>query len=223
MTSHPASPIINVLLADDHPMMLLGIRGLLSMQEHIKIVGEASDGEEVIAVAKRLHPDIVVMDISMPGLNGFQVTSRLQEELPKTKVIIHTMHSDREYIHQFVRCGAAGYVVKTGSPDELVHAIESVHKGGAYFSPSVAVIILQTQQSMEPNRSRKVTLSPREEQVLCLIAKGKSTKTIALVMSISGRTVSKYREQLMEKLDIHTIAGLTLYAIVNRYVDVKST
>ncbi len=212
------SPKIRVLLADDHPMMLMGIKAFLSTQEHIEVAGEATDGEETLQKARELRPDIVVMDVSMPGADGFEVAAQLREEFPEIKVVILSMHDEREYISQFVSCGAAGYVIKKGSPEELLQAIESVNKGGAYFSPEIAMMVLKTQREAVA-LGPEVTLSPREVQVLKLLAKGRSTKEIAEDLLISTRTVSKYREIVMDKLEIHTIAGLTQYALSRKLIN----
>jgi two-component system nitrate/nitrite response regulator NarL len=217
MKNFPPERNIRILLADDHPTVLLGIKSFLSTQNHIEVVGEALSGTEVLNLARQLLPDIIVMDISMPGLNGIEATSILRKELPDVKIVILTMHDDREYVLQFLQSGASAYVLKISSPTELVSAIDAVWKGGAYFSPQIAELLRKEHQNGFQPRNEPA-LTEREEQVLFFIAKGRSSKEIADLLFISERTVNKHRENLMEKLKIHTIAELTHYAISKKYL-----
>ena len=209
---------VRILVADDHPMMLMGVRALLSTQPNIEIVGEASTGEEAIAMAKTLTPDIVVMDISLPDMNGLDATIILLHELPDVKVIILSMFEDSEYVSMFVNSGASAYVLKNNSPDELLSAVDAVSAGGAFFSSSVSQKILKEQKKNVGNTSTE--LKSREKQVLILIAKGYSSKQIADKLCLSTRTVAKYRELVMQRLNLHTVADLTKYAIAKKWITI---
>lgn len=208
---------IRVLLVDDHPIVLGGIRQFLATQAHIEIVSEASDGAEAVRKAKAMKPDVVLMDISMPGLNGIEATRILQKEAPGVKILILTMHDDREYINQFIECGAHGYLLKKTSPSELIQAIETVYHGESFFSPAVAAVFLnRMRRNMDSASAAKNTrLSEREEQVIKYIAQGFNTKDIADKLHASPRTISKYRERIMQKTGLHSIAELTQYAITH--------
>jgi two-component system nitrate/nitrite response regulator NarL len=207
---------IRILIADDHPMMRMGICSVLAMHPRVEIVVEVSDGAEAIAKTKTLSPDIVVMDISLPTINGIDATIKIHCENPKTKVIIISMYDDKEYVAQFIQSGASAYVLKSNPPDELIRAIDAVYEGKAYFSPSISQMIL--------GESKRVTtrspndLTEREQQVLVFIAEGFNSKQIADKLFISIRTVAKYRELIMKKLDLHSVAELTQYAISNSLI-----
>ena len=202
---------IKVIIADDHPMMLTGIRGVLTTRPHIEIIGEATDGKEVVEKTRALAPDIVITDISMPLLNGFEVARAIRDTMPDVKVIILSMYEDREYVTEFLKTGASGYVLKSNSPEELLKAVDVVSAGKAYFSPSVSQMILQECQRLGPTAPDGLT--DREMEVLRFIARGYSSKQIAKSMYISPRTVAKYRELIMRKLNRHSVAELTQYAI----------
>lgn len=212
---------IRVLIADDHAMMRMGIRGLLSTHSSIEIVGEAADGEEVVAKTKELVPDIVIMDLSMPRINGFEATAQILRDMPLVKIIILSMYENKEYVSQFMKSGAAGYVLKNNSPGELLLAIQAVSNGGAYFSPSVSHTILNDVQSVSGKKSHELT--EREQTALILLAQGFSSKEIAEKMLISFRTVAKYREEIMKKLDLHSVAELTQYAISNNLIKITNS
>ncbi len=216
----PPDTKIRVLLADDHPTVLLGIRSFLSTEQNIQVVGEALTGNDVVRLAHELRPDVVVMDISMPGLNGLEATHLLCKELPLTKIVILTMHDDREYVVQFLRSGASAYVLKTSSPTELTSAIKAVVKGGAFFSPTIAEMVRKDRQTGYQAKPEPI-LTEREAQILLLIARGKSSKEISNLLCISKRTVNKHRENMMEKLNIHTIAELTQYAISRKLLEIN--
>lgn len=216
-----------ILLVDDHPVVRKGLQSCLANRDNLKIVGEASDGAESIQKAKELEPDIVLMDINMPGMNGLEVTDRLRKETPKIKVLVLSMHGARDYVLRIVKAGARGYVLKDAPTDELVRAIESVHAGDAFFSPSVARIALNQYVAESDDRDPISRLSDREREVLVQIANGKSNKEIAMLLGIGVRTIETHRERIMRKLDIHSVAGLTKFAIAHGLVsleggDVKS-
>ena len=214
---------IKILLVDDHPMVREGIRSCLDARANFRVVGEASDGQEAVEKAKKLMPDVVLMDISMPKLTGLEATKVLHKEVPKTKVLILTMHENEAYVLEIVRSGARGYLLKDTSPTEVVRAIEAVSKGEAFFSSRISQFVLnefvnKARGLTKPSRSE---ISPREREVLALIAEGLSNKEIANRLFVSVRTVETHREHLMRKLDIHSAAGLTQYALSKGIV--KST
>lgn len=202
-------------------MMRLGIKDYLSTQDNITIVGEVSSGSEVASKVRALSPDVVLMDINLPGLSGLEATILLQREFPIVKVIILTMYDDREYILKFVNSGASGYVLKKNPPSELLQAIESVYHGGAFFSPSVAQILLEEHQKPDRNLIETVELSYREKELLKLLAQGYNNKQIASKMFLSPRTVEKYRTTIMQKLELHSVAEMIRYAIVHHLTDLK--
>jgi len=218
MQTNPFREKIKVLLADDHPSVLLGVKAYLSTQKHIEIVGEATSGESAVELSRELSPDIAIIDIGMPGMSGIEATFIIKEQIPGIKIIIFSMHDDREYVLQFLRCGASAYVLKKSSPEELLCAIECVMKKGAYFSPPIAEMLLKEHQTgftMKP----EMKLTPREEQVLRHVARGKSSKQIAPLLHVQERTITKHRQHLMEKLNIHTVAELTQYAISKKLIE----
>ena len=207
---------IRVLLADDHMIVREGLRALLEAEEDIEVVGEAENGRQAVQLIKRLRPDVVVMDIAMPLLNGLEVTRRIVKEVPATRVLILSAHGDDEYVRQVVLLGAAGYLVKQTSADVLGRAIREVHKGNTFFSPSIAKRLPNLSSGSPDGRgaiTMKAGLSSREVEVLQLIAEGKANKQVARELGISIKTVEKHRQHLMSKLDLHDTAGLTRYAI----------
>jgi two-component system nitrate/nitrite response regulator NarL len=205
---------IRILLADDHPIVLDGVKAHLAAQSEFEIIGEATDGQEALRKARQLRPDVILMDISMPVMNGLEAMGLLRKHAPQSKVIIMTMHDNKEYIAQIVRLGARGYLLKDGSPAELVNAIKQVHGGGVFFSPSVSKVLLEHAGEANPKPSEpRVELSEREREVLVLIANGHSNKEIADRLGIGVRTTETHRERVMRKLNIHTVAGLTKFAI----------
>jgi two-component system nitrate/nitrite response regulator NarL len=207
--------IINVLVVDDHPVVRKGLLSCLSSRENLKIVGEASNGAEAIKMVKQFAPDIVLMDISMPGMDGLEVTETLRKEAPQTKVLILSMQASRDPVLRIIKAGARGYVLKDAPTDELVSAIETVFAGEAFFSKPVAQIALNQYVSDADDTKPVAKLSEREREVLALIAAGKSNKEIAMQLGIGVRTTETHRERIMRKLDIHSVAGLTKFAIAN--------
>jgi two-component system, NarL family, nitrate/nitrite response regulator NarL len=205
---------IRLLLVDDHPVVRRGIRLTLTRQPHIQVVGEASDGREALAKAHELQPDVVLMDIDMPQMNGLAVTDLLRREMPGVKVLILSMYSNTEYVMRIIQSGARGFVLKEAAPDEVVQAIQVVQSGAAHFSPEVARVALNhvVRGNNEP-LSPLSCLTNREREVLHYIAEGLSNKEIAAELNIGVRTVETHRERIMRKLDIHTVAGLTRFAL----------
>ena len=214
---------VRILLVDDHPIILSGLRNSLSSYPQLKIVGEASDGIEALHKARETNPDVVLMDIGLPGLNGIEATRALRKEIPTAKVLALTMHDNREYILEIIRAGAKGYVLKDTTPSELIQAIVAVYKGDSFFSPRISRIVVDELKA-NPQRKKPALISGltlREEEVLRLIAEGSSNKEIAERLSICVRTVETHREHIMEKLHIHSAVGLAKYAIANRIVTLE--
>ncbi len=205
---------IKLLVVDDHPVVRGGLRSCLSKVSHMECVGEAADGEEALRKAHELTPDIILMDINMPHMDGLAVTELLRKEVPTTKVIILSMHSNREYVLRIIQAGARGYVLKEAPPEELVRAIEVVSAGEAFFSPDIARIALNQYVNNE-GQPPIGKLTEREREVLVLIAGGKSNKEIANHLDLGVRTVETHRERIMRKLNIHSVAGLTKFAIAH--------
>ncbi|MEN6424981.1 MAG: response regulator transcription factor [Phycisphaerales bacterium] len=208
---------IAVLLADDHTIVREGLRALLEAEGDIEVVGEAQTGRQAVQLSKGLRPDVVIMDIAMPLLNGLEATRQIVKAVPTTRVLILSAHGDDEYIRQAVLLGAAGYLIKQTSADVLGRAIREVHRGKAFFSPSIAKrlpgLSLESPDGHPVLKTKKAGLSSREVEVLQLIAEGKANKQVAAELGISIKTVEKHRQHLMSKLDLHDTAGLTRYAI----------
>jgi two-component system response regulator NreC len=201
---------ISVLLADDHVLVRQGLKSLLD-RENFQVIAEASDGQEVIRLAEAHHPDIAIMDISMPTLNGIDAARELARSCPKTRVILLTQHEEEQYLHEALEVGVRGYILKNQVVNDLVHAIRQVSRGGFYLSPGVSQAVVEAYRSKSERPSDP--LSIRERQVLQLIAEGKSTKDVASLLGISVKTAESHRTRLMQKLDIHETASLVRYAI----------
>lgn len=204
----PASSVIRLLLVDDHPVVREGLRSCLAVHPGLQVIGEASSGEEALTLAARLKPDLVLMDINLPGITGLEAAARLRKIAPAARVLILSVHDGREYLGQVAQCGARGYVLKDSSPTELVRAIEAVHRGEAFFSPQVAATMLS---GLTPSDTAQ--LSVRERDVLAAIAAGARSKEIARKFDLSLSSVRTYRERLYRKLDLHSVAALTQYAV----------
>jgi DNA-binding NarL/FixJ family response regulator len=214
---------ITVLLAEDHMIVREGFRKMLEAEDDFQIVGEAQDGRKAVALAKKFHPDVVLMDIAMPLLNGLEAARQVLKTVPTTKVIMLSAHSDDAYVKNATDSGAMGFLLKQTSAHEVCRAIREVHKGKTFFSPAISKRQdrLNTQS---PNRAGKLKrkiaeLTSREMEVLQLIAEGKANKETAVELGIGIKTVEKHREHLMEKLDIHDTAGLTRYAISSGVIE----
>jgi two-component system, NarL family, nitrate/nitrite response regulator NarL len=208
---------ITVLLAEDHTIVREGFRKMLEMENDIEIVGEAQDGRQAFALAKKLHPDVVLMDIAMPKLNGLVATRQILKTNPATKVLILSAHNDDAYVKNATESGAVGFLLKQTSSHEVCRAIREVQQGKTFYSPSVS----RRQDRIHPLspdraggfKKKVVPLTAREMEVLQLIAEGKANKETADELGIGIKTVEKHREHIMQKLDIHDTAGLTRYAI----------
>jgi len=220
---------IAVLLAEDHAIVRQGLRLLVEADGDIGIVGEAKTGREALKMTGELRPEIIVMDIAMPLLNGLEATRQILKAFPTTKVLILSAHSDPEYVEQVVKAGAMGYLVKQSSGDVLAKAIRELHQGKTFFTPSIAKRLKDDYQKSTDGvglRKKSATkLTSREAELLQLIAEGHVNKQIASELGISIKTVEKHRQHLMEKLNIHEIAGLTRFAIAAGIIEssVQST
>jgi len=212
---------IKVLLVDDHPVVRKGLQSCLARQERLKVVGEAADGDEGIKLTRELHPDVVLLDLDLPRLSGLAVTELLRKEAPKVKILVLSVHTNKDYIFRIIQSGAHGYVSKEAAPEELVKAIESVCNGEAFFAPNIAQDALREFITSGGRKRPFIQLTNREREVLALIAEGQSNKEVANHLGIGVRTIETHRERIMEKLDIHTIAGLTRFAIRNGVISLE--
>ncbi len=206
---------IRVFLADDHQLFREGIRSLLSRAPDIEVVGEAGDGQDAVAQVKTLVPDVVLMDISMPGMNGLEAAAQMKETTPSAKVLILTVHESNQYVSQMLQVGAAGYVVKSVSSSELVSAVRAVQQGNVYLYPSIAKMIIQDylKQAAAGQDNPRDGLTPRETEILKLVASDRRNKDIADMLGISLKTVQAHRTSLMMKLGVHDRTQLVKYAI----------
>ncbi len=203
---------IKLLVVDDHAVMRDGIRALLSVHDDIEIVGEASEGKEAVEKSQDLSPDVIVMDIAMPGMDGLEATRRITKKYPRMRVLVLTQHDNKEYILSAMKAGASGYVPKRALGSELVSAIHAVYSGYSYLYPSAAAAVIdgyRQQAHTEPYD----TLTAREREILKLIAEGHTSREIADVLFISLKTVMGHRSKIMDKLDLHNKAELIRYAI----------
>ena len=204
---------IRVLVADDHMIVRTGIRHVLEGEAEFEVVGEAASGSEALALTSELHPDVVVLDISMPGGTGLEVAGRLRESSPNTRVLILSMHDNAEYVLESVRAGAHGYLLKDTAAIELRDAIRAICQGGSYFSPPVASRLSAAVREERVTQAGLEQLTGREREVLLGIARGRTNKEIAGQLGISHRTVETHRESLMRKLQLRTVAELTRFAL----------
>jgi len=204
---------LRLLLVDDHKIMREGLRTLVARYPEMTVVGEAGDGASAVQLASELSPDIVIMDISMPGLNGIEATRRIRANEPRIRVVALSMHADRRFVLETLKAGASGYLLKDCAFEEIASALRSVAGGGMYLSARITDLVVREYMSSQKPDGGPQALTPREREVLQLVAEGQSTKDIAYKLAISVKTVETHRQQLMEKLGIHSVAELTKYAV----------
>ncbi len=205
---------IRVLLVDDHALVRAGMRALLNNMQGVDVVAEAVDGHHALEAIKTHSPDLVLMDISMPNLNGLEATAQATREFPDTRIVVLSAHSSEEYVGQALRAGASGYLLKDAPTVELELAIKSVAKGETYLSPAVSKHVISSYVRRVGGEAGSLELlTPRQRETLQLVAEGKSTKEIARILHISVKTIETHRAQLMDRLDIHDVAGLVRYAL----------
>ncbi len=205
---------VRVLLADDHTLVRAGIRGLLQGLEGVEVVGEAGDGQEAVRLAESLRPDVVLLDVGMPGLNGLEVAGRIGAFDASIRVVILSMHSSEEYVLRALRAGCAGYLLKASAVSELEVAVRAVARGETYLSPAVSKRVVDDYVSRTGGAADPLdALTPRQREVLQLAAEGLSSKEIAQRLGLSYRTVEAHRAQLMERLGVHDLAGLVRFAV----------
>lgn len=210
-----------VVIADDHTLFRQGIRNLLAHEADIEVVGEASNGNEALSLAESLRPDLILMDVSMPGLSSFEATRQLKRVLPDVKVLFLTMYDDEDYLLESMQAGASGYILKDSPTEQLLSGIRDVQNGGSYLSPKMlAQLVDDFRSRMRSNvpQPRLATLTPREREVLKLLAEGNSVKEIAASLNLSVKTIEAHKFNLMRKLDIHNKAQLVQYAIQKKII-----
>jgi DNA-binding NarL/FixJ family response regulator len=212
--------MIRILLVDDHAILREGLRALLSYYPDVEVVGEAEDGAQAIACVQRLSPDIVLMDIAMPGMNGLEATRRIHQGYPDTRVLILTQYEDQPYVLPLLRAGASGYVLKRALGADLINAVRLVARGESFLYPSVAKTVLeQLRQPEEAFTQADKALTPREQEILRRVAHGDTSRQIAVELNISVKTVEWHRGNLMSKLEVRSVAELVRYAIQHGLAD----
>jgi DNA-binding NarL/FixJ family response regulator len=206
---------VHIVIADDHKLMREGLSSLLGQQGDIVVIGQANNGREAVQLTERLDPDVVVMDVSMPDLNGIDATRHIISRRPRTKVIALSMHSDRQFVAEMFRAGASGYLLKDSAFEELASAIRTVAKNETYIAPKISGFSVEDYSNTNAGSELPVfpRLSHREREVLQMIAEGKGTKEIAADLHLSAKTVETHRQHLMDKLDMYSVAELTKFAI----------
>ncbi len=218
----PGSKTINVLLVEDHTVVRKGLRRVLETQPEIQVVAEAGDGREALQLAQRCQPDVAVVDITLPLLNGVEVTRQLRRLAPRTRVLILSMHSDPAYVRRALSAGARGYLVKDADDLDLTKAVLALSEGGSYFSPSISGMVRKgflSGKGGSPAEDELGRLSDREREVLQLVAEGKSSKEIAQLLDLSVSTVETHRKHIMDKLGLHSTAAIVRFAVRKGLVD----
>lgn len=204
---------MRILLVDDHKIIRDGLRAILEKQEGMVVVGEAANGHEALALLPAIHPDVAIMDVTMPGLNGIEATRRIRSEAPATKVLALSMNADRRYVVAMLAAGAAGYLLKNAAADELIRALHAIRAGQTYLSPAIAGVVVNTMLDQTGAAEPPCVLSSRERQVLQLLAEGRTSKEMAAQLDVAVATIETHRRQIMDKLNIRSIAELTKYAV----------
>lgn len=206
--------MIRVILADDHTLVRAGIRSLLEKIAGVQVVGEASDGREALEIIKKTNPNIALLDITMSGMNGLDVTARVVKDFPHIKVIILSMHANEEYVLQALKIGVSGYLLKDAATTELELALKAIAREETYLSPAVSKKVINNYlERVGDAEDLQSSLTPRQREILQLVAEGKSTKEIAFMLSVSIKTVEAHRAQMMDRIGIHDVPGLVRYAI----------
>jgi len=208
-----SQPKIKVFLVDDHPAVREGVRSYLTNQGSVLVVGEAADAQEALRKVRKLAPEVIILDVNLPSLDGGELARRLRQLVPGAKLIAFSVHAGQEYVVRMARCGAHGYVMKDAPTAKLVEAIRHVHQGGLYFPSEMSDAILAPDSRPSADEANKTALTAREREVLALLAEGLANKQVARKLGISVRTAETHREHISHKLNIMTIAGLTKYAI----------
>lgn len=206
---------MRIIIVDDHGIVREGLKALLENQPDIEVVGEGEDGQVAVELTKQLSPDMIIMDMSMPNLNGIEATRLILQNSPNTKVVILSMHSDRHIVKEILEAGASAYVLKSNLFDEMLRALETVAKGGRYLSPRITDVVINgyVGKSAENDAAEATKLTGRERQIVQLVAEGKTIKEIAGMLHISPKTADSNRRQIMNKLGFNSVAELTKYAI----------
>jgi DNA-binding NarL/FixJ family response regulator len=207
--------MIKILIADDHQVLREGIRSLLEKQGNMEVIAEAPDGRTAVNLARKLNPDVIIMDIAMPDLNGIDATRQILSDSPDIKIVVLSMHSDRRFVAEMLKAGASGYLLKNSAFQQLTNAIQSVIEGRNYLCPEIGEVVIDDYVKKLSNNGmvQNSPLTAREREVLQLIAEGKSTKQVASQLNVSIKTADSHRQQLMRKLNIRSVAELTKYAI----------
>jgi len=216
-------PALKVLLADDHEIVRKGLRSMLEAQRDCEVVGEAGDGRQAVAMTKELKPDVVILDISMPLLNGMEATRQILKDRPQTKVLVLTMHESDPLIREVLDAGARGYILKTDAGRDLVTAVESLRRNKTFFTSRVSQMILDgfLKGDTRPQEAeqRGIRLTPRQREIVQLLAEGKSSKEVAVVLNLSVKTAETHRANIMRKLDCHSVSEVVRYAIRNQIIE----
>lgn len=212
---------VRILIADDHGIVRKGLRLQLEQHEEFQVIGEAADGREAVRLAEELSPDVIIMDIAMPNLNGIQATTQLVKKNPNLGVIMLSMHSDESYLTRTLTAGAKGYLLKDSADQDLYRAVQSVSEGKPFFSPSIAKTLLEDYMRQLQQRGLQDSydlLTDREKEILQLLAEGKSNKEVAGQLNLSPSTVETHRTRIMQKLDLHSSADIVLYAVRKKII-----
>lgn len=206
---------LRILLADDHTVVRQGLRKVLEERPEWQVVAEAGDGREAVRLAEQVVPDVAILDIAMPLLNGIEATRQITRRVPTTRVVVLSMHADEAYVTQILQAGATAYLLKDSADVDLIHAVDEVSRGKSFFSPAIARVMLDdyVRQGPDKGASRYESLSEREREIFQLIAEAKTNKEIASLLNVSPKTVETHRGHIMEKLDLHSAAEIVLYAV----------
>jgi two-component system, NarL family, response regulator NreC len=208
--------LVRILIADDHPFMRTGLRHVLEEHPEFRIIGEASDGREAVQIAQKEKPEIAILDVGMPNLNGIEAARQICDSVPSTAIIVLSMHSDESYVLRALKAGARAYLLKQSAEADLIGAVKAVSQGKSFFSPAISQMMLEDYMRQIRDRDVEDTyelLTPREREILQMIAEGKSNKDVANQLNLSVYTVETHRANLMEKLGLHTVPELILYAV----------